>query len=201
MCLPVKSFKAVGGEMYAHIFENESTGLARNLFWSVSLDFAPIQYAESEFRCGMTCEWITWTARDWRQLDGETLKVIYNPDGTVKSGPPTVEASFYMTSHDPARQVSLKLNRNRGTKFAAAMEMVVNFHGYAGGDEDPNLRVAGQAEIAYRGVIVVKNNLSPKPTTEAKVLALADKFIDLTAYRAPVDEEWRWVFQPKAFRS
>jgi hypothetical protein len=199
--LPVKSLKAVGGEMYAHIFENELTGLARNLFWSVSIDFAPLHYAGSEFRCGVACEWIPWTARDWRELDGEILDVIYNPDGTVKSGPPSVEASFYMTSHDLARRVGLKLKRNGGTKFAAAMDMIVNFRGYAGGDEDPNLRVSGQTEINYRGVIVVKNNLSPKPTTEAKVLAVAEKFIDLAAYRAPVDEEWRWVFQPKAFRS
>lgn len=201
MRLPVKSLKAVGGEMYAHIFENESTGLARNLFWAVSIDFAPIHYADSELDCAMTCEWIPWPARDWRELDGEVLDVIFNPDGTVKSGPPSVEASFYMTAHDPARRVSLKLNRNGGTKFAAAMDMVVDFHGYAGGDEDPNLLIAGQTEIAYRGVIVVKNNLFPKPTTEAEVLAVAGKFIDLTTYRAPVDEEWRWVFPPKALRS
>jgi hypothetical protein len=191
----------MGGEMYAHIFENESTGLARNLFWAVSIDFAPIHYADSDFRCGMTCEWIPWTARDWRELDGEMLDVLYNADGTVKSGPPGVEASFYMTAHDPASRVRLKLKRKGATRFAAAMKMVVNFHGYAGGDEDPSLPVAGETQIGYRGVIVVKDSLHPKPTTKTKVLAVADKFIDLTTYRAPVDEEWRWVFPPKALRS
>ena len=201
MRLPVKSLKAVGGEMYAHIFENGSIGLARSLFWSVSIDFDPIHYADSNLRCSMTCEWIPWTARDWRELDGEKLNVVYSRDGIVKSGPPRVEASFYLTSHEPARRVSLKLNRNGGTKFAVSMDMVVNFHGYAGGDEDSNLPVAGQAEIGYRGVIVVKNNLSPKPTTEAMARAVADKFVDLATYRAPVDEEWRWVFPPKAFRN
>src|SRR5262245_37184839 len=139
---PAKSLEAIGGKMYAHVHENRLTGLKRNLFWAVSIDFAPIRYADSDFRCRMSCEWIPWDARDWRQLDGQKLDVEYEANGTVKNGPPSVEASFYMTEHDPARRVTLRLRHDGAARFTAAMKMVVAFHGYAGGDKDPNLAVA-----------------------------------------------------------
>lgn len=105
-----------------------------------------------------------------------------------------------MTQHDQARQVTLRLRRDGATRFIATMKMVADFHGYAGGDEDPNLSIAAETEIRYFGLIVVKGNLNPKPTTKTKALAVAKEFVDLTTYRDPIDEEWRWLFRPKAFR-
>lgn len=186
--------------MFAHIHENPLTGLKRNLFWSVSIDFAPIRYAGVDFRCAMLCDWIPWRARDWRQLDGQKLEVEYAANGTVKSGPPGVEASFYTKEHDSARGVVLRLHHKKATQFTAAMKMVVNFRGYVGGDENPRLVLAGETQVRYRGLIVVKDNLRPRPTTESKVLTLAEQFVDLTTYREPIDDGWRWRFLPKAFR-
>jgi hypothetical protein len=197
MGLPVENLKAKGGDLYANIFENDLAGIPRSLFWSVSMDFAPMQYEGSKFVCGMTIDWLNWTMRDWRELEGATLDVVYNDDGTVKSGPNGVEASFYMTAHDPALRFHLKLNQRRGLKFKTSLKMVVDFHGYAGGDENPEMLVKGTTDIDYRGVIIVKDNLSPAVKTKAKVLDIASQFIDLSAYLDPIDEEWRWLFPPK----
>jgi hypothetical protein len=148
----------------------------------------------------MACEWIPWIARDWRELNGEKLSVEFQSGGLVLSGPRGVEASFYMTEHDPVRQLSLQLAYDGRTRFMAAMNAVVDFHGYAGGDADPNLRVVAKSEVRYLGLIVVKDNFRPKPTTKARAMALAERFVDLQTYRDPADEGWRWVFRPKAFR-
>ena len=200
MRFPAKSLQAAGGEIYSHIHENQLTGLKRNLFWSVFMEFKPIRYAGCKFQCAMLCDWIPWAARDWRQLDGSSLEVEFRKNGSVKTGPKTVEASFYMTEHDQARRIALRLRLDDRTKFTATMKMIVDFHGYADGDKDPNLPAAGRTKINYFGLIIVKDNLRPKLTTESKALAVAEKFTDLSTYRAPVDEGWRWVFKPRAFR-
>lgn len=201
MRFPAEKLKASGGHLYAHIHENASTGLKRNLFWSLKLNFAPLKYCDSEFQCGMMCEWIPWTARDWRDLDGEQLDVVFHVDGSVLSGPASVEASFYMTSHDQARRVSLKLRRGDGAKFTASMSMIADFHGYDEDDADPNLPVAGEASVDYLGLIIVKGNLFPKPNAEAEAIAAAEQFIDVTKYGPPRDEDWRWVFPPEPSES
>jgi hypothetical protein len=105
-----------------------------------------------------------------------------------------------MTEHDPARRVALRLQLDDRAKFMATMKMIVDFHGFTGGDKDPNLAVAGRTKIRYFGLIIVKANLRPKVTTESNALAAAERFVDLSTYRAPVDQGWRWVFQPRAFR-
>ena len=72
------------------------------MFWSVFMEFKPIRYAGCKFECAILCDWIPWNARDWRELDGTSLEVEFRKGGSVKMGPKTVEASFYMTAHDDA---------------------------------------------------------------------------------------------------
>src|SRR5437868_1197374 len=104
-----------GGENYAHIFENKTTGVGRNLFWSITVDFQPIQYGGDEFSCSMTCEWIAWPLRDWRELDGRELDVDYGENG--------VESSFYMGRHDLATHATVSLRRRRDNIFSVKMDM------------------------------------------------------------------------------
>jgi hypothetical protein len=39
---PSKKLVPSGGQIYCHIFENRRTGLKRNLFWSITVDFKSI---------------------------------------------------------------------------------------------------------------------------------------------------------------
>jgi hypothetical protein len=59
MRFPSEALVPTGGEIDCHVFENERTGLVRNLFWSITIGFQPLRYGEDEFECSMTCEWIT----------------------------------------------------------------------------------------------------------------------------------------------
>jgi hypothetical protein len=180
------------GEIYCHIFENENTGLARNLFWSITVDFEPIQYGEEEFSCSMTCEWIAWPLRDWRELDGRQLDVDYGENG--------VESSFYMTAHDLATHTTLTLRHRRDNMFSVKVDMLVNFHGYYGEDENPAMPVQAEVEVPFIGLLVIPGNLFPKPNKPAELRKVASEFVDLSAYEEP--QPWKthdFVFRPVGF--
>ncbi len=48
------------GRVFAYLFENPLTGLKRGVYWSVTIEFATIEYVDEDFDCSMTCEWIPW---------------------------------------------------------------------------------------------------------------------------------------------
>jgi len=103
---PADKLKANGGEIYAHIFENSMVGLQRNLFWTITLEFEPINYEDEDWECSMTCEWVPWRIRDWRDLHNLELKV--GPDDRL------IESSFYMVEHGRGRRPSFFCNAARG---------------------------------------------------------------------------------------
>lgn len=189
---PAKSLVATGGDLYAHIHENELTGLARNLFWCLSIKFAPVEYEDSSLECSMACEWIPWEARDWRSLDQQSLRVKYDADGFPEEEDTIIEASFYTYYHQPAREVFLELAYAHSTVFHVTMKMVVDFR-------KTQLQISAETDVPYTGLFVVKDNLTPKPTSVAKVLKVAEEFVDVQCYDEPiaVDGGWKWVFSPK----
>lgn len=190
MRFPSNKLVPSGGEIYCHLFENRHTGVERNLYWSVTVDFEPIQYGEDEFACSLTCEWITWPVRDWRELDGRQLD--------VRGGQDLVEASFYMSRHDPATQTRLSLRHYRANEFRVVVDMLVDFHGYYGDDANPAMPVHAEAEVPYIGVLVNPENLFPKPLTPAEVENAVAPFADLSSYEEP--EPWRhrsFILRPK----
>ncbi len=188
---PSKALEPSGGQIYCHIFENKHTGLARNLFWSITVDFKPIQYGDEKFDCSMTCEWIRWPLRDWRDLDGKQLDVEFGEDG--------IESSFYMTEHDIASHTTLSLHHRRRNVFTVNANMLVDFHGYYGGDADPSMPVHAEVDLPFIGLLVTPANLSPKPTTPTKLKKVVSEFVDLAAYKEP--EPWMshgFIFRPAA---
>jgi hypothetical protein len=186
---PSKSLVPSGGQIYCHIFENRRTGLRRNLFWSITVDFKPIRYGDERFTCSMTCEWIAWSMRDWRELDEKQIDLDFGEDG--------IESSFYMTKHDIATHTRLSLHQRRRNVFGVKVDMMVDFHGYYGGDENPAMPVHAEVDLAFIGLLVIPANLSPKPTTPAKLKKVASHFVDLAAYKEP--EPWMthgFIFRP-----
>ena len=170
-----------GGEMYGHIFENRVTGLVRNLFWSITIDFEPVQYGGDEFTCSMTCEWIPWPIRDWRELNGKHLQAEYGQDG--------IESSFYMTEHDLGTRTELVLRHRHENVFTSKMDMVVDFHGFHEGDENPAMSVHAECDVAFIGLLITPENLFPKPLTPPELRNVASEFVDLSTYHEP--ERWR----------
>jgi hypothetical protein len=189
MKFPAASLVPRGGQMYSHIFENQYTGIAREHFWSITVDFAPIKYANESWDCSMTSEWIRFGVRNWRDLNNSRLTVP--PDDGL------VESSFYMTEHDLASSTDLSLAYLAENRFRIRLEMTIDFHGYIGGDANPEMRVAAETEIEYTGLVVIPENLFPKPLTPQLVKNVASEFVDLSAYHEPEKEQHRFLLRPK----
>lgn len=192
MKFPSKVLVPKGGEIYCHIFENDNIGLARCLFWSITVDFAPVKYGENEFSCSMTSEWIPWPVRDWRELDGKLLDVDYGENG--------IESSFYMTEHDTGTHTKLVLHRSGENVFTVCWDMLVDFHGFYGGDANPAMPVHAEVDVQYIGLLITPDNLSPKPTTPTMLRTVASEFVDLTVYEGPEPRGSHGsIFRPATF--
>jgi hypothetical protein len=174
---PADKLVASGGNIYCHLFENPRTGLPRNVFWSITIDFCPIEYDGTDWRCSMTCEWLRWPLRDWRLLGGRSLDLKYGDGGS--------ESSFYMCEHDIGKSTRLQIGARSGGTFDVAMEMAVDFAGYKGPDKNSSMLVRGRTTVPFTGVIVVPENLSPKPDTPAKVSSAVATYLDITLLRLP----------------
>ncbi|QDT27569.1 hypothetical protein Enr10x_28870 [Gimesia panareensis] len=190
MAFPNTTLVPSGGQILAHIFENRHTGLARGLFWSISIKFEPISYGGDEYSCSMMCEWIPWRLRNWLELDGRRLSVDYGEEG--------IESSFYLTEHDIGTHTELALRHQSENLFETQVKMVVDFYGFHNGDENPQMQIDATVALPFLGVLVIPDNLFPKPTTEQELRDVAADFIDLTSFRS--SEPWMThgsIFPPK----
>ena len=188
MTFPAHQLKAQGGEIYCHIFENQLTGVVRDVYWSVTVDFAPLVYGEEKFRCNAMVEWLQIPNRDYRTLCQYKIAL---PDRS------RAEASFYMTEHDDASSTSMMLHYLGDDRFQVDLEMSVDFHGYLGDDANPALPIAASTELKYVGLVVVPDNLEPKPENKKALVALASQFVDLAGYDPPSKQGFRYLFRPQ----
>lgn len=189
------TFKAEKAEISGHLFENPSVGVPRGIYWSCSVDFAPIPDSlESEddgegWPCTLLCDWITWPIRSWRDIDGLTLESCV--------GPVTVEASLYFFGqHQPLSRIEISFQRARADRFRVRGRFMADLADLAGGtlrDVTSAFDVEGQ----FSGLSVLPDNLSPKPKSEAQAIAALGKFTDLQAYERPQWDEMSWLFKPR----
>ena len=191
---PAAKLHANGGSISCLVFENPYVGLNRSLFWSLNLDFAPV---ENEGCSSITCEWIPWKFRHWLELDGATLfatsdtlvrklqrtllilpKLFFNKIGkslfgfSSKSNDDMIEGSFYVCEHDPMKKVSASITHVRDNLFELEMEMVVDFNGSEYSSPEPNLLVRGKAVVPFQGLYL----------TQGIDLEQASEFIDISAF-------------------
>jgi len=185
---PANQLRPIGGEIYCHIFENQLTGVTRDAYWSVTIDFAPLVYGKDTFRCNAMVEWLQLGNGDFRNIAQLRINL---PDASH------AEASFYMTEHDNASSTSMLLSYIDNDRFRVELEMIVDFHGYVGGDANPAMRVEASTELQFTGLIVVPGNLDPKPTDEVAVIRTASQFLDLSGYDPPLKQGFRYLFRPK----
>ncbi len=188
MTFPANQLHPIGGEIYCHIFENQLTGISRDAYWSVTVDFAPLVYGKDKFRCNAMVEWLQLGNGDFRNIVNQKVNL---PDVSH------AEASFYMAEHDNASSASMMLSYIDNDRFHVELEMIVDFNGYLGGDVNPAMRVAASTELQYTGLIVVPGNLDPKPADETAVVSTASQFLDLSGYDPPLKQGFRYLFRPK----
>ena len=179
-----------GGELYAHVFENQRADTERQLFWCLCLECRSIRWKQKERDVCLLIEWLTWPVRNWRELDGMSLAEVLSPE--------SVEASFYFLEHNKVRLDELTLGRVVGASIdvvACGAFDLVGFDEFDG--EDLEFRIQGT--VRFPGVYVIPDELDPKPTTPAEVERTVRDFIDTDDLEAPVWEQgFRFVLAPRA---
>lgn len=187
MTLTISSAEGGRGELDAHLFENASIGLARGLFWNISLPCAPVPWEGEEWQCSVLCEWLQWPIGDWTSLDGATLR--------TSSDPTSVECSVYFTAHHPVRLESLSLRRVAHTaRFKIELSGSFDLQGY--GELDArNIPLVLRGEVDFYGVVVVPGSLFPKPADPTDVIRFVEPFLSLYNLGKPEWDRFRYVLR------
>ena len=182
----VLPLRPIAGEIYAHVFENLRTGVRRNLFWNLSVEFEPVHMEDEQWDCSFAVEWLTWPVRTWPELNGMELEKVVLPE--------MVESSLYlMAEHHPVALHELRLTELRGNTFEAAFSASAQISTEHGNRTAPASFVC---PLRFTGIIVVRDNLEPKPSTAAQAGEAVAPFIQMDRLRQPRSEQWRYVLEP-----
>jgi hypothetical protein len=188
MTLRSQDIRCVGGECYAYVFENRKAGIARGVFWNFILECAPITWNGEEWETALLCDWITPPNRKWRGMTGVSLSALTKPD--------LVEASFYLSSHHDLRLNRLDIAHERGDLFRVDVAGDFDLKGYDDLDGTA-IPVETSGAVRFEGLIIVADNLFPKPSGVADAVAIAEPFLDLESFAEPIWDGSRYLFKPR----
>jgi hypothetical protein len=190
---PLRSFdfsQAASAKVYAHLFENKRTGLARNLYWTASIEFEPLDYLGEQEATSMTFDW----------LIVENPQVVSNFSSAQAQGG---ECSWYLCEHFPSRRWELSLEPTLGqNEFLLNFSAEFDFPGLKG-DPCDGLLIEGTVRAEFTGITVAKDSLYPKPTTpEEAQQMIVPYFANSDALRfTPEEDEYGWpICSPRKYR-
>lgn len=188
MALDGDKIRGINGNMYAHIFENPNVGVARGLYWAVTVDCEPIEWNGEDWPCSVTCEWLQWPIRRWEEIDGVGLETTI--------APVDAECSFYLAEHNPVRIKSLSISREPNkNQFLVCISGAVELLGFDELDgEDIPFFVQGRVD--FDGIILIPDNLSPKPSTPTDAIDILSEFLSMESLKEPRWDRFRYVFEP-----
>ena len=172
------------GQIYGHLFENKRTGLVRNLYWNISVDFEPISLLGENWDSSFQCDWLVWPIKALADLDAIGLDAL----GDAK----LVEASLYLISqHHPISVTNLEIRRVPGNCYrldaGIAVDVVVDGEKILGSFHL-------QCDLSFGGIIIIPENLDPQPSNVMEVKAAVLPFISLEGLQEPRLEGVRYVF-------
>jgi hypothetical protein len=112
------------------------------------------------------------------------------------SVPEEAECSFYLAEHNPVRLKALVLKRVPDTRrFAVEFIGTVDLEGFEDLDgSDISFSVHG--EVEFTGILVIPDNLIPKPTTAIEVSCSVSQFMSLETLKEPRWDRFKYVFEP-----
>lgn len=187
MALRLDNVRSTDGELYAFVHENANTGLKRGLFWNLALKCPSVTWEQEQWSTSFLCDWATWPVRRWKDLAGMTRRDLVHPE--------MLEVSFYLGEHHDAKVIDLRLKDSSRPNFRVELQGTVNVTGF-GELDATNIPFSVQGEVTFKGLIVVPDNLFPKPTTTAEVKTLSEHFLDLDGFTEPRWDRFRFVFEP-----
>jgi hypothetical protein len=164
---PTNLLEVRDAEISAHVFENAHTGLARALFWRISVEFQPMLHRGEEVDHLLMAEWVRFPGvRDWRRLDGVELA----------GGPDVIEASFYTGEHDPVTWSKLRFTHVGGAEFRINWDVVVDLRDWGGA---PDVAFSIECAAKYSGVYPSQGLVEREPSIAVAARAVVAPFMDL----------------------
>ena len=173
--------------IHGHVFENPRTGLDRNLFWNLFIDLGQDGEEDAGAIQSISCDWLTFAARRWSDLDGASLSDCRQPA--------LVECSIYRDAeHHWAHLDSLSIRSDAAagkSTVSLTLHVPPGSNGVAAAD-----MLAVECEVRFEGIIVVPGNFASPPATPDDAAKLVAEFADTGALRPPVWDRFRYVFGP-----
>jgi hypothetical protein len=188
MALRGKEIRCVGGECYAHVFENPKMGVKRGLFWNFILECAPITWDGEKYDVSLLCDWVTLPTRSWQALGEVGLGDLPQRE--------LLEASLYLSAHHDVRLSRLEIAHEREDLFRVHLGGNFDLEGYDEFD-GAAIPIDTSGSVRFKGLIVVPGNLFPKPSSEADAVAVAHEFLDLENFAEPAWDGSRFLFEPR----
>lgn len=182
-------FVGKGGAIYCHVYENTLTGIARELFWSITIDFENFKVGNEKCACSVTCDWFRWPIRTWLDLDGCTVDFQHGEQG--------YESSFYLFTHHPANHTQLQLSHEARNIFAAGISMEVPMSANLGIEVDDPLEINAIAKVPFIGLLMMPGNVGSKSLTKTQLQKIAMDFVDLSEFHPPEPDNGGLKFRPK----
>ena len=176
------------GTIYGHVHENSHTGLARNLFWNIEIEFEPVRQDGEDWDCSLGIEWLTWPVRSWRDLDGMSLGQVQQEE--------LLECSLYLfAAHHPATLRRLILRETADARFEADFSAIADVHDPEGSGRRL-FEVNGKCHLSFEGIVVVPDNLLPKPNSAHEVESAVAEFLAVDDLTDPRSEGLRFILKP-----
>jgi hypothetical protein len=177
MTLSSNQLNAKGGEIYCHIFENQTCKVAKGLYWSITVNFEPIMIGRNLCECSVISEWIRWPIRSWQELDGCGVNFHYGENG--------YGSSFYFFEHHPIDLTKLLFKRTRLNEFNISLIGEISIKRDLGIEVDNPLLIQANTTIPFTGLIIDPNNLGMKSTYRDSLEQVARQFINIDSFNAP----------------
>lgn len=190
MVLRGNDIRCIGGECYAHVFENPRTGLKRGLFWQFILECAPIVWGEEEWETSLLCDWVTLPTRNWPALGRVSLSELPHRN--------LLEASFYLSAHHDVKLSRLEIAHEREDLLRVHIGGTFDLQGL---DDLDGVAIPFDVSgtVRFIGLIVIPDNLFPKPSDAAGAAAVAKEFLDLENFTEPAWDGSRFLFEPRRY--
>ena len=181
-------FRPTDGELSAHVFENPRAAVPRGLYWSLQCDFEPVEMDESEWAVSLMVEWLTFDVRRWVDLDTTARPDLPRRDG--------VETSVYFADiHQPASLDYLRLRRASGCRFDLEVGVTCELE-RVDGTKLPGRSIVWRGAVPFQRIIIMRENLFPKPSTPDEATSILASFIDPAGFEPPMRDERSFDFHP-----
>lgn len=174
-------------EIYGHLFENALTGVTRNVFWNIDVEFQPVILLGEEWTPRFACEWLVWPVREMDDLDGMSIEAAVQPD--------MVESTLYLVAEHHWVTTERLIIRRVGNTYR--LEAAIRVDIDTGEDRLQDL-FEFSCDLEFTGVIVVPDNFEPKLSSSDGVTSAMDPFVAIEAFESPIVDGFRYLFKPKA---